>query len=234
MPSAPGIVTTTQLAKLLLLSERRIQQLVRAGIFKHAFDLEGGHELRGRFRWIDSVQAYIRYLRQELGSEDATETRFLDARSRRMIAVAEAAELRLKVLKGKLHRAEDVEFLMTNRDSAIRARILAIPARVGRLLIGQTDPATIHDLLSAELYSALDSLLAYDPAAFNEQNEEYLARAFPERGYSKELYTTIRDSLEQTNSITSDHRVAGSSPAGCKLFNIRQLRYKWLGYNSSN
>jgi hypothetical protein len=100
---APGTVTTTQLAKLLLLSERRIQQLTRAGILKHAFDEDTGREVRGRFRWIESIQAYIRYLRQELGSEDATETRFLDARSRRMIAVAEAAELQLAVLKGKLH-----------------------------------------------------------------------------------------------------------------------------------
>jgi hypothetical protein len=54
-----------------------------------------------------------------------------------MIAVAEVAELQLAVLKGKLHRTEDVEFIMTNRDSAIRARLLAIPARTTRLLIAK-------------------------------------------------------------------------------------------------
>ena len=75
MSSAPGTVTTSQLAKLLLLSERRIQQLTRAGVLKHAFDPEDGHELRGRYRWIESIQAYIRYLRQEFGSEDVTETK---------------------------------------------------------------------------------------------------------------------------------------------------------------
>jgi hypothetical protein len=96
-----------------------------------------------------------------------------------MIAVAEAAELQLAVLKGKLHRTEDVEFIMTNRDSAIRARLLAITARVGRLLVGQTDLARIHELLNAEIYSALDSLFAYDPGVFSEQNEEYLAHLFP-------------------------------------------------------
>jgi phage terminase Nu1 subunit (DNA packaging protein) len=178
MPSAPGTVTTTQLAELLLLSERRIQQLTRAGVLKHAYDEQDGHELRGRFRWVEAIQAYIRYLRQEFGSEDVTETKFLDARSRRMIAVAEAAELQLAVLKGKLHRTEDVEFIMTNRDSAIRARLLAIPARVGRLLVGQTDLNEIRDLLNAESYSALNSLVAYDPSVFSEQNEEYLAHLF--------------------------------------------------------
>jgi DNA-binding transcriptional MerR regulator len=38
---AAGVITTTQLARLLPLSERRIQQLVRAGILKHATDDDG-------------------------------------------------------------------------------------------------------------------------------------------------------------------------------------------------
>jgi hypothetical protein len=97
-----------------------------------------------------------------------------------MIAVAEAAELQLAVLKGKLHRTEDVEFIMTNRDSAIRARLLAIPARITRLLIGKTDPNEIRDLLNAKIYGALNSLVAYDPAVFSKQNEEYLAHLFPD------------------------------------------------------
>ena len=74
------------------------------------------------------------------------------------------------MLKGKLHRTEDVEFIMTNRDSAIRARLLAIPARITRLLIGKTDPNEIRDLLNAKIYGALNSLVAYDPAVFSKQN----------------------------------------------------------------
>lgn len=107
--------TTTQLAKIILLSERRVQQLVRAGVLKHAYDEDDGHELRGRFHAIPNVQNYIRYLREELGSEDVTETRFLDARSRRMAAMASAEELRLGVLRRQLHRAQDVEYFMSNR-----------------------------------------------------------------------------------------------------------------------
>jgi hypothetical protein len=128
--------TTTQLAKIILLSERRVQQLVRAGVLKHAYDEDDGHELRGRFHAIPNVQNYIRYLREELGSEDVTETRFLDARSRRMAAMASAEELRLGVLRRQLHRAEDVEYFMSNRDSAIRARLLAIS---GHSALGRSD-----------------------------------------------------------------------------------------------
>jgi hypothetical protein len=49
-----------------------------------------------------------------------------------MYALAESEELRLKVLKGALHRAEDVQHFMSNRDSEIRARILAISSRITR------------------------------------------------------------------------------------------------------
>jgi hypothetical protein len=114
-----------------------------------------GHELRGRFHAIPNIQNYIRYLREELGSEDVTETRFLDARSRGMAAMASAEELRLDVLRGKLHRAEDVEFFMSNRDSAIRARILAIASRITRILVGKTDPVEIRAIIDAETLAVL-------------------------------------------------------------------------------
>jgi phage terminase Nu1 subunit (DNA packaging protein) len=177
--------TTTQLAKIILLSERRVQQLVRAGVLRHAYDEDDGHELRGRFHAIPNIQNYIRYLREELGSEDVTETRFLDARSRRMAAMASAEELRLDVLRGKLHRAEDVEFFMSNRDSAIRARILAISSRITRILVGKTDPVEIRAIIDAETLAVLDELAAYDPTQFTQANEEYLSRLFPEQSATK-------------------------------------------------
>jgi phage terminase Nu1 subunit (DNA packaging protein) len=178
MPERPTTITTDQLARFLLLTPRRIQQLIEEGVLRRARD-EDGNELRGKFYLVESAQGYIRYLRARLESSDLSETKFLDARSRRMIAVAESAELQLAVLKGKLHRTEDVEFIMTNRDSAIRARLLAIPARITRLLIGKTDPPEIRELLNAEIYGALNSLVAYDPSVFSEQNEEYLSTLFP-------------------------------------------------------
>lgn len=177
--------TTTQLAKIILLSERRIQQLVRAGILKHAFDEDSGRELRGRFHAIPNVQNYIRYLRQEFGSEDISETRFLDARSRRMAAMASAEELRLAVLRKELHRGEDVEFFMSNRDTAIRARILAISSRITRLLVGKTDPVEIRSIIDAETFAVLDELSSYDPTQFSQASEEYLAKLFPEAPAAK-------------------------------------------------
>jgi phage terminase Nu1 subunit (DNA packaging protein) len=180
--SAEGSVTTTQLARLLLLSERRIQQLVRAGILKHAFDEDTGRELRGRFRFVPNLHAYLKYQRNELGSDDITETRYLDGRARRMTALAEAEELRLALLKGKLHRAEDIEFVITQIFTGIRAKLLAIPSRTARLLIGKTDFSEIVATLQAEVEFALTELVAIDRSMFTAQNEAYLASLFPNGG----------------------------------------------------
>lgn len=70
-------------------------------------------------------------------------------------------------------------------DSAIRARLLAISSRVTRLLVGQTDPNAIPTIIDAEILAVLDELAAYDPLQFNEQNEAYLAKLFPEQSATK-------------------------------------------------
>jgi hypothetical protein len=117
-----------------------------------------------------------------------------------MHAIAEEAELRLKVIKGKLHRAEDVEFLMTQRDTAIKAQFLAIPSRTARLLVGKTDYQEIYNLLMAEVLAVLENLSGYDPRAFNEQNEKYLAGLFPEAPTAKPNGNGSGGESEETES----------------------------------
>jgi phage terminase Nu1 subunit (DNA packaging protein) len=172
-------VSTTQLARLLLLSERRIQQLVRAGVLKHSVDEDTGRELRGRFRFVASLHGYLSYVRNELGSDDVTETQFLAARSRRMVALAEHEELRLKQLKGELHRSEDIEFVIIQIFTAIKNKLLAIPSRTARLLIGKTVLGEIVSTLQTEIEFALSELTTVDRTMFAAQNEAYLAALYP-------------------------------------------------------
>jgi phage terminase Nu1 subunit (DNA packaging protein) len=204
MPERPATITTSQLARLLLLTERRIQQLVRSGILKHAYDPDNGHELRGRFHFVECNHAYIRYLRNEFDSGDVSETRFLDARSRRMVAMAEREELALRVLRGKLHRAEDVQFVMTNRDSAIKAQLLGIPSRVARLCLGKSDYKEVYDIINDAILAALELLAAYNPHTFNEHNEKYLATLFPEAVAAKPNGNGEGERIEDTEATETD------------------------------
>src|SRR6266481_1172122 len=165
---------TEVIARFLLLTPRRVRQLTAEGVFTRARDPETGEFLRGRYSLVETTHAYIKFLR-EGKLDDPDESNYIRSRSRRMHAIAEEAELRLKVIKGKLHRAEDVEFLMTQRDTAIKAQFLAIPSRTARFLVGKTDYQEIYNLLMAEVLAVLENLSGYDPRAFNEQNEKYLA-----------------------------------------------------------
>ena len=55
-------VTTTELAKLLDISPRRVQGLGVTGVVTRARDVDG-RPLRGRYVLLDSVRGYIQYLR---------------------------------------------------------------------------------------------------------------------------------------------------------------------------
>jgi hypothetical protein len=86
MPERPATITTDQLARFLLLSPRRVQQLIEEGVLHRARDVDGT-ELRGRFHLVESAQSYIRFLRSRLESGDVSETKYLDARGRRMPSI---------------------------------------------------------------------------------------------------------------------------------------------------
>jgi len=59
--------------------------------------------------------------------------------------MAETEELRAAELKRKLHRTEDIEFIFTNIFTSIRSKLLAIPSRLTRLIIGKTVFQEIYD-----------------------------------------------------------------------------------------
>jgi phage terminase Nu1 subunit (DNA packaging protein) len=135
--------------------------------------------LRGRYSLVETKHAYIRFLRDGK-LDDPDENNYTRARTRRMVAEAKAAELRLAVLSGKLYRAEDIEFIFTNIFTAVKAKLFSIPSRVTRLLIGKTDFQEIFNLIMREIEAACSELVEINASLFNAQNEQYLEALFPE------------------------------------------------------
>jgi phage terminase Nu1 subunit (DNA packaging protein) len=169
---------TVTIAKVLLLTPRRVRQLTVDGIFFRARDA-GGEELRGRYALIPTVHCYIKYLR-EGRLDDPREADLTRSRSRLALVRAQEAELRLAALQRKMHHAEDVEFIITQIYTAIRSTLLAIPSRTARLLVGKTDLHSIILILNAEIEHALNELVEINAAMFAKQNEAYLEKVFPE------------------------------------------------------
>ena len=127
---------------------------------------------------VTNVRAYRKYLREQARLDDASASAYQQLRNRKMEAQAEVAELKLKLYKRKLHRSEDVEFVMT----AIKSRLLAIPSRTSRLVLGKTNLQEVNALIYSEIELVLRELADYDPNSFEQANEEYLALVAAESG----------------------------------------------------
>lgn len=164
---------TAQLARFLDITPRHVFRLTSDGILIRARD-EAGNELRGRYDLLPNNVAYIRHLRQQGRFDDASESEYQRQRVGRMRAENEMAQIKLKELKGEMHRATDVEFVMTNMITATKQRLLAIPSRIARLLVGLTSFQKIFDIISAEIESALRELSGYKPEMFKRSNADFL------------------------------------------------------------
>jgi phage terminase Nu1 subunit (DNA packaging protein) len=166
-------VDTSQLAKLFDTTPRTIQRLTNDGVLVRARD-EEGKELRGRFEVFANVRAYVKYLREAARLDDASESKYIRLRNQKMAAESRAAELKLGLMERKLHRAEDVEHVITAMITTCRARLLAIPSRTARLLLGKKKVKEIYDVIYGEIVLALKELSGYDANKFSQQTEDYL------------------------------------------------------------
>jgi phage terminase Nu1 subunit (DNA packaging protein) len=176
MATRPGPVTvdTTQLAKLLNMTPRHVRRLKAEGVFENARD-EYGNEIMGRYEMVKNVHAYIAYLKRAARLDDNSETTRQAYNVRRAGAEAELAEIRVKQVKGELHRQDDIEFHQTNMITHFKSQMQAIPSRVTRLVVGQTDYQTIYELLSNEIDTVLLNLSKYDASEFDKASEAFLA-----------------------------------------------------------
>jgi phage terminase Nu1 subunit (DNA packaging protein) len=145
-PTAPAEVSASELATLLGLTQRAVQDaaarkiLVRAG--------------RGKYRLVDSVHGYCEHLRklaQGMGGEAALEEA-AKQRAKLAKAQAELAEAKAAQMRGESLPTSEVEAFWKGRLRAFRRRVLAIPGRVQYLSARQTVA------LQQELQLALDEL----------------------------------------------------------------------------
>jgi hypothetical protein len=78
-----------------------------------------------------------------------------EARRRRELAEASIAEMRQKELQGDLIRIDVIRSHLAGKISAMRDAFLGIPARLGPILVAETDQAKIQTLLEDEIVRAM-------------------------------------------------------------------------------
>lgn len=157
------VVAAKVLSKIIGVSERRIRQLAEEGILTKAAS--------GRYNLQESLHGYILSLRvandasrvqTELEDElDLDTEKALHERVRRHIS-----ELKYALMKGKVHKAEDVEEVMINMLTNFKTKLSNLPSKLTPLLVDRADKGYILDLLTKEFYEVLEELSNYNASDF--------------------------------------------------------------------
>jgi phage terminase Nu1 subunit (DNA packaging protein) len=140
------------IARLLDLSERRIQQLSREGVIPKAE--------RGQYDLVAAVRGYVAYLRDLAVRAQAGAPDFGVERARLIKAKADLAEMEAEGRRGELLPAEAVETAWTAVLARLRARLLVLPDRLAPLCHEETTIAGVRDQIRKAVREALD-----EPAA---------------------------------------------------------------------
>lgn len=86
-----------------------------------------------------------------------------EARTRKVAAEAAIAELELSKVRNELAMVSDVVKAWDDVLSAIKAKLLALPTRMGPMLAAETDANLIEKQLELQVRDCLDELSNYEP-----------------------------------------------------------------------
>jgi len=136
------------MAKLLDLSPRRVQQLVKDGVIPK---ME-----RGRYELVPVVRAYIHYLRER--NIQAGVVSLEEVRTRKIKAEAELAEIDLAHQRGETINVDAAAIVWGEVLSVAKGRLLSIPAKLAPIVAVEDAPAICKALIEEQVFEVLDEL----------------------------------------------------------------------------
>lgn len=147
-------INAKQLAEILGISERRVNQLVtEEGILTR--------EPNGKFNVQENVFKYFEN-KFRPGQEDELEIeKTLHERAKR-----KKTELQLALMEGRVHDAEDVERVMMDMLISFKSKIRALPVKIAPQINTNMNVAQIAELITTEIDSTLEELSEYAPSMF--------------------------------------------------------------------
>ena len=160
-------VSAAVLGDMFGVTDRRIRQMAEEGTVVRA--------AKGRYKLVESIKNYLLTLKLAAegigvdladGEINFDEEKALHERVKRHIS-----ELKLQVMKGELHKAEDVQIVMMDMLVAFKTKIMSIPSKVAPILENR-EVAFIKERLTKEVIEALNELKDYDPKTF--YSDEYV------------------------------------------------------------
>ncbi len=149
------------IAKLLRLTERRVQQLSKEGVIPKAE--------RGRYELAPAVQGYIAYLQDRLapreGADDPDRIDYHVEKARKTKAEADMAEMQAAKMRGDLVDALEMKDALELVMSEVKTKLLNnAPTRIAARTKTEKKEARIKTIAKEEISDALQGLASTDPA----------------------------------------------------------------------
>ena len=161
-------VSSTELATVLGVTVRRVQQLAQDGTLPTV--------KKGRFLLADSVQRFIRFSSAAPVDEEDQKLEKTRRRSEVQIKASKAmvAKLEAEELKGIMHRAEDVAAITEDLVYTIRGALMALPGRLAVDVAACETPAEASNVIRREVNKVMRELADYhyDPKKYEERVRE--------------------------------------------------------------
>jgi phage terminase Nu1 subunit (DNA packaging protein) len=152
-PKNPTYPVST-IAKLLMLSDRRVQQLTKDGVIPKAE--------RGRYELAPAVQGYIRFLQERSLRSDASPIDYHVEKARLTKAQADQAEIELAKARSDVASVSQIERNLSGLFAEVKTNLRNIPDRVVSSLIGMTDEREFKTVMLREIDLVLLALAESD------------------------------------------------------------------------
>lgn len=158
------VVASKTLEALLGVKARTIRDLAEKGIVKR--------DSHGKYLLWNSAMGYITALKAiNAGKngiktgDDEQELNYDEEHAKHEHVKTQITEIQLKLIQGQVHKAEDVERVMTDMFEKFRSKMNAIPPKMAKKLEGKSR-TEIQTMLQEEIDAALTELSDYNPADF--------------------------------------------------------------------
>jgi phage terminase Nu1 subunit (DNA packaging protein) len=155
------LVRVEVLAQFVGVTVRRIQQLQQEGVIKP--EPVKNKKEGAQYDFLPCLHNLITYYRDKAERRKSGDSADMEKEKLSHLTIKrETEELKLKQIKGELHKAEDIERVMGAGLTRLRINLLAIPMGVAPLVRVKKDVNEIAEILNERICRALNEIATID------------------------------------------------------------------------
>jgi len=143
-------VPVGSLCRVLNISERRVQQLVKEGVLTK--------EERGRYPFLTNIKNYVMYLQSRVDGNAKGVIDLDKARKRKLHAEAMLVELELETAQGNTISVADHGDTIGKLGDTLKGRLLVMPSKLAPALALETKQGLCKQIVEDEIRSTLTEI----------------------------------------------------------------------------